>query len=198
MGVKVGAAVFTLALTAGASASTPGKTQHFKSFIRTARQVPASYPPNAPAGATAFVATDANEGDFFRVALSPEANAKLDAFRFEHRFLIGVLLTTKTTGYATTIESIRLQRPAGGKRQFCITAAIRKPKPGAGVVHHLWFAMHVVSLSADPYRIDEFHWNIPKAWVLRDTHNKLLAVSHEGKNQQGKPITTGKATACRA
>ncbi len=183
-------------LAAAATAATPGKLQHLRSFIRTQTEVPRAYPPNAPTGATAFVATNAGEGDFFRVGLNAGENARLEAFHFEHRFLVGVLLTTTTSGYTTTIQRIGLQRLPRAKRQFCIRAAIGKPKPGQPVVNHLWFAMHIVSLSADPYRIDEFHWNIPKAWVLRDTHGKLLAVSHEGPNQEGKPITTGRAKPC--
>jgi len=198
MGVGLGAAACALVFATAATAAAPGTQQRFKSIIRTQMEVPRAYPPNSPAGATVFVATDANEADFFRVGLTDTANRQLDEIKFEHRFLIGVLLTAKTSGYKATIGRIGLQKLGGNKRQFCIRAEIAKPKPRQPVVNHLWFAMHIVSLSADPYRIDEFHWNVPKAWVLRDTRGKLLGVSHEGTNQRGKPITTGTAKACRA
>jgi len=198
MGVRLGVAIGALVLATAASASTPGKPQHFKSFLRSDKEAPPTFPANVPTGTTLWVATDASEGDYFINALTSAAKAKLDAFRFEHRFLIGALLTTKTSGYSVTVKTIRLQRLSRSKRQFCVTASVTKPAPGKPVINRLWFAIHAVSLSADPYRVDEFHWNIPKAWVLRDTRNKLLDVSHDGTNQQGKPITTGRAKACTA
>jgi hypothetical protein len=198
MGVRLAPAVLAIVPATVASAATPGKTQHFKSFLRSDKEAPANFPANVPTGATLFVATDASEGDYFINALTSAAKAKLDAFRFEHRFLIGALLTTKTSGYSVTLKSIRLQRLSRSKRQFCVTAAVTKPEPRKPVINRLWFTMHAVSLSADPYRLDEFHWNIPRSWVLRDTRNKLLDVSRAGTNQQGKPNTTGRTKACTA
>jgi len=196
MGVKAIAALFTLAVTTSAAAAPPGKSQHFKGFVRSNLQAPPPIRATGPLSATVFVATTASEADVFKIALDPTASAKLNAVHFEHIFLIGALLTTKTSGYSLSIKGIRLQRVSRSKRQFCVTATITKPRPGQAVIPHVWFAMHVVSLSADPYRIDEFHWAIPKDWVLRDARGKLLAVSHNGTNQQGKLIATGKATAC--
>src|SRR2546421_2247250 len=153
MRVKVGAAILWLVLATTAAAATPGKPQHFTSFVRSDKEAPATFPGGAPTGATLFVATDASEGDFFLAALNAQAKAKFDAFRFEHRFLIGVVLTTRTSGYSVTIKRIGLQRVTPSRRQFCVVAAITKPAPGQAVVSHLWLAMHAVSLSADPYRV---------------------------------------------
>jgi hypothetical protein len=198
MGVKAVAALLALALPTTAAAATPGKPQHFKGLLRSNLQAPPPIRATGALSATVFVATTAGEADVYKIALGPAASAKLNAVHFEHIFLIGALLTTKTSGYSLSIKGIRLQRLSRSKRQFCVTAAITKPRPGQAVNPRVWFAMHIVSLSADPYRIDEVHWAIPKAWVLRDRHGKLLAVSHEGTNQQGKPITTGNAKACKA
>jgi hypothetical protein len=197
MGVKVGAALVGLVLVASAAAATPhGKAQRFTSLLKSDKEAAPGI--NGATSTSVYVAPDANYSLFFVNALTDAAKAKLDAVRFEHTFLIGVLLGRRTSGYSVTIKRITLQRVSRSRRQFCVTASVKKPAPGVAVVSQPWFTAHIVALSADPYRIDEFHWAIPKDWVLRDASGRLLAVSYNATNRQGKRVATGKAKLCHA
>jgi hypothetical protein len=131
-------------------------------------------------------------------ALSKEDEAKIQNVEFQTHFAIGVVIPEPTSGYTVTIRRITVQRITKSKRQFCIVADLKKPPPGTAVEQRGFYAQHVVQLSSRRFRVDEFHWAIPKAWVLRESRGALLGVSTVGSAAAHDLHRSGKPGVCHA
>ncbi|MFY9578747.1 MAG: hypothetical protein WAQ33_05435 [Gaiellaceae bacterium] len=142
------------------------------------------------------VATTAAEAESFAWMLNTTERSKVEAVKLASHFLIGVTIVRRSSGYGVTIKRVTLQQAPRAKRQFCIVAKIDRPGPGEAVTIEPFVAQHVVTLSSRRFRIDQFHWAIPQAFVLRNTKDMLLAASKDGSGPDRK--NSGNASICHA
>jgi hypothetical protein len=156
-------------------------------------------PPNMPDVGSYFgmAWTDAAADDIFKPELTAEQERKLAAVDFNTHFVISAELRSRTSGWSLTIKRVVLQRVSRAKREFCVFLTVKRPKPGTAIVQRPHFNVDLVSLPSRRFRVDEFHWNVPKALVLLTTSGTVLYRSTEGTDQQNRPIVTGNAKACR-
>jgi hypothetical protein len=134
----------------------------------------------------------------FENALSKEEEATLQNVEFQTHFVIGVVIPEPTSGWTVTIRRVTVQRVTKSKRQFCIVADLKRPPPGTAVQPKAFYAEHVVQLSSSRFRIDQFHWAIPKRWVLRESRGKLLGTSMVGSATAHDLHRSGTPSICRA
>lgn len=76
-------------------------------------------------------------------------------------------------------------------------ASVEKPRAGEPVVVWPYFATHVVSMSSARFRIDQFHWAIPRRYVVRNPAGALLTVSRTG-GSLGAEVVSGRPKLCTA
>jgi hypothetical protein len=93
----------------------------------------------------------------------------LDRFAWSKRFLLLASVVRPTTGYSITIKRITYQHVSAQIQQFCVIAAIKKPRPNEPMERRLNASIHVVQI---PRR--GFGFTITHAVVLRDVSGKLL------------------------
>jgi hypothetical protein len=134
----------------------------------------------------------------FENALSKDEEATLQNVEFQSHFVIGVIVPERTSGYTVTIRRITLQRISRSKRQFCIVADLKRPQPGTAVEPKGFYAEHVVQLSSRRFRLDQFHWAVPKTRVLRESRGTLLGTSIVGTAAAHDLHRSGKPALCRA
>ena len=194
--VVVAAVVAALASVSAAGA-TSGTPLRFTTVTQGSSQPTV---PSERLGRTlALVMTSIGMTYGVEVTLTKEEFAKLQAVSFQTHFAIAVSYAARTSGYSVTIKRIALQRISRSRRQFCVVAQVTPPKTGAAVIQRGTYAEHIVKLSANRFRVDEFHWAIPTAYVLRSTTGKLLDVSRAGGGNLGRATkVTGRPAACRA
>ena len=120
-------------------------------------------------GTWAAAVTDASGGQTFELTVKSRDLDKLDAMPWRRRFVVGVVTTHTTDGYAVSIRRITLQAIGGGNRQLCVVAAVTGPRPGRVVLQERTAAYHIVSTPNDVLPSFE----APPA-VLRDVSGKLL------------------------
>lgn len=114
---------------------------------------------------------------------------ELESTPWQRRFLVGVISTHTTDGYAIAIRRITLQSIGGGRQQLCVVAALDRPTPGRIVLQERTSAYHVVSVPRSVLT----SFDVPPA-VLRDVSGKLL----DKPSASGFGNTVVRPDVCRA
>jgi hypothetical protein len=176
MRVTAGAAVLVLALAAaGAAWSALG-------FQRVAQNSAAAQP-NAGVGTyLAGIWTDAAVEEAFEHELTAPQHARLVGVDLDSRFVISVEFWSRTSGWSVAVKRVTLKRISRSKREFCIYVKVDRPKPGEAVLQRSTVNVDLVSLPSKRFQVDQFHWNIPKTFVLLSTNGSVLYRSREGGN----------------
>ena len=96
--------------------------------------------------------------------------AALRRFPWSKQFLLVASIVRSTTGYRITVKRIRYQHPSSDVEQFCVIAAVSKPRPGQAVEQRRTVSSQVVRISRSRFGV-----SFSAAAILRGADGKLLA-----------------------
>ncbi len=197
--VRIGSAVVLgVALAVGTAVAAPARSalvEHFHTLLRATKEVPVRADPSAKPSEGVTLISNVTGAQEYTPFLPPAANAKLKGADFGNVFVLAADVESPIEGYSISIRRVTLVRTARGRRQFCVTAIVRRPASNV-TTGHVWVQTHLVLLSARPFRTGDVSWNFPSAWVLLTPAGKTLAVSHRQLGSTQILRVTGQPAAC--
>jgi hypothetical protein len=199
MRARSAAAVAGLGLaTAGsafAAAHHSATKEPFRTLARATKETPIHADPGDRTSEGLTVITTINEAQEFSPFLPSTATARLKAANYGRVFVIAAFVQAPLEGYSISVRRVSLVRNARHRRQFCVTATVRRPASNVSTGHG-WVGTHLIVLSARPFRTGPVSWNYPTAWVLRTPTGTVLEVSRAQVGSTQTTRVTGLAAAC--
>jgi hypothetical protein len=187
----------TIAVSAASAASGSSATiERFRTLVHATKETSARAEPDAKVSEGLSVIGSINDAQEFSPFLPSSATAKLKAADYGRVFVLATFVLAPVQGYSIDVRRVSLVRNSRHRRQFCVTAVVRRPATSVSTGHG-WVGAHLILLSARPFRTGPVSWSFPSAWVLRTPAGAVLAISREPIGSTGTSRATGQPAACR-
>jgi hypothetical protein len=155
------------------AAASRERAVHFQTLWRTSGEGTGKLPFTTGKPLTAAAVVWARNGDAANTGptfVSGAHLAALDRFPWSKRFVVVATIVRPTTGFTIRVKRITYQRPTAEVEQFCVVAAISKPRPGQAVEQRRTVSAHVVQIARRSFGLA-----VPTAAILRSANGELLA-----------------------